>query len=347
VSRKAHSLSNKCYAVLLSRFGRAHKGEYRETVMEGKNPYCIIITGPTATGKTRTAARLAYDIKGEIISADSRQVYRGMDIGTGKDLRDYHVAEKKIAAHLIDIVAPGETFSVFEFQRRFDECFVTITERGNVPILAGGTGLYIDAVVRGYRMAKVPEDPELRRELKSWRREDLEKRLRAVAASLHNTTDLTQRDRLIRAIEIAEYTRNHDVLDKTVRPAIRSFVIGLYDDRWNIRRRIRKRLLARLDEGMVEEVKRLHAQGLSWETLDSFGLEYRYVSRYLQGVLPYDEMVDTLNTRINQYAKRQMTWFRRMERLGVTIHWVKAGEYQQVKDLVDEHGILLETTQGS
>jgi len=311
--------------------------------MEGHNPCCIIITGPTATGKTRMAARLAYDIDGEIISADSRQVYCGMDIGTGKDLQDYHVAGKKIAVHLIDIVSPDENFSVFEFQKRFDECFDDITGRGHVPILAGGTGLYIDAVVRGYRMLEVPENTRLRRELKLWRREDLENRLRAVAASLHNTTDLTQKDRLIRAIEIAEYTRDHGISDRTVRPAMGSFVIGLYDDWWSIRRRIRKRLLARIEEGMVEEVKRLHAQGISWEILDSFGLEYRYISQYLRGVLPYDEMVNVLNTRINQYAKRQMTWFRRMERLGVTIHWVKAGDYQRVRELVDEHGILTDT----
>ncbi len=282
----------------------------------------IVILGPTASGKTRLAARLARALGSEIISADSRQVYRGMDIGTGKDREAFLVDGVSVPVHLIDIRDPWEAFSVFDYQRSFFKIFSALRGKGVVPIMAGGTGLYLDAVIRRYRMPEAPVDPELRSTLGGMDREGLVRRLQSLRPSLHNTTDLTDRERLVRAIEIAE--RGSDPGSPAdALPETDPFIIGI---RWNreiLRERITRRLVERLDEGMVDEVRRLNAAGLTFERMEAFGLEYRYVARYLRGMMAHEEMVRELTTRIHQYAKRQMTWFRRMERQGLMIHWVE------------------------
>jgi len=280
----------------------------------------IVILGPTASGKTRLGMGVAREVGGEIISADSRQVYRGMDIGTGKDLDEYG----ETPYHLIDILNPGDEFNVFLFQRL---CFAAMDEirgRGRVPVIVGGTGLYLDAVLRGYRMVEAPEDPGLRAELASQSPEELASRLLALNPRLHNTTDLLDRERLARAIEIAEYERNHE---PEPLPRFHPVVFGVRWERSMLRRRITARLRARLDAGLIDEVERLHREGVSYETLDFYGLEYRFVARHLQGELTRNDLFQKLNSAIHDFAKRQETWFRRMERQGVGIHWLDgAGE---------------------
>jgi len=286
----------------------------------------IVILGPTASGKTRLAARLAASLGAELISADSRQVYRGMDIGTGKDLGEYIVDGVPVPYHLIDVAEPGHLFSVYEFQQRFYECFREITARGRMPIVVGGTGLYIESILREYRMLPVPENAVLREELKGQGMEEMAARLLHLNPALHNTTDLTGRERLVRAIEIAEHTSKHGSKEVIERPDIVPLVIGVRWDRTVLRERITKRLKERLGQGMIEEVQRLHDSGISWERLDEMGLEYRYVSLHLQGKLTFDEMLKTLNIRIHQFAKRQDTWFRGMERRGIKIHWIEGAD---------------------
>ena len=293
----------------------------------------IVILGPTASGKTRLAVRLAGELCSEIISADSRQVYRGMNIGTGKDLSEYVVDGVSVPYHLIDIVDPGHEFNVFEYQRRFFECFSEISGRGILPIMVGGSGLYIESVLRRYRMLDVPENVSLRKELETKDMETLVRRLLELNPSVHNTTDLKDRKRLVRAIEIAQYSREHDSEEMPI-PQIEPLVIGVRLERGILRRRITERLRKRLDDGMVEEVEGLFALRISWEKLDFFGLEYRYIGLYLQGRLSYDEMFQKLNTRIHQFAKRQETWFRRMERQGIMIHWIENADFDTLKELV-------------
>jgi tRNA dimethylallyltransferase len=294
----------------------------------------IVILGPTASGKTRLAARLAARISAELISADSRQVYRGMDIGTGKDLAEYIVDGVPVPYHLIDVAEPGHLFSVFEFQQRFYECFREIRARGRMPIVVGGTGLYIESVLREYRMPPVLENAALREELEALSMEELAARLLHLNPALHNTTDLTGRERLIRAIEIAEHSSKHGSGDVIQRPDIVPLVIGVRWDRPVIRERITKRLKERLDQGMIEEVQSLREAGVSWDRLDEMGLEYRYVSRYLRGEMSRDEMFKTLNIRIHQFAKRQDTWFRGMERRGISIHWIEGSDEAALPELV-------------
>ena len=301
---------------------------------DNENYNLIVILGPTASGKTRLAARLAARIGAELISADSRQVYRGMDIGTGKDLGEYIVDGKPVPCHIIDVAEPGHLFSVFEFQQRFYECFREITARGRMPIVVGGTGLYIESILREYRMLPVPENEALREELKGQGMEELAARLLHLNPALHNTTDLTGRERLVRAIEIAEHTSKHGSKEVIERPVIAPLVIGVRWDRTVLRERITKRLKERLGQGMIEEVQRLHDSGISWERLDEMGLEYRYVSLHLQGKLTFDEMFKTLNIRIHQFAKRQGTWFRGMERRGITIHWIEGADEAALRELV-------------
>ncbi|HSD94048.1 MAG TPA: tRNA (adenosine(37)-N6)-dimethylallyltransferase MiaA, partial [Syntrophales bacterium] len=302
---------------------------------ERENNYnLIVILGPTASGKTRLAARLAARIGAELISADSRQVYRGMDIGTGKDLAEYIVDGVPVPYHLIDVVEPGHLFSVFEFQQRFYECFREIRARGRMPIVVGGTGLYIESVLREYRMPPVPENEALREELEALSMEELAARLLHLNPTLHNTTDLTGRERMIRAIEITEHSSKHGTGDGIQRPDIVPLVIGVRWDRPVIRERITKRLKERLDQGMIEEVQRLRDAGVSWERLDEMGLEYRYVSRYLRGEMTREEMFKTLNIRIHQFAKRQDTWFRGMERRGISIRWIEGADEAALRDLV-------------
>ncbi|MGB9698966.1 MAG: tRNA (adenosine(37)-N6)-dimethylallyltransferase MiaA [Thermodesulfobacteriota bacterium] len=278
----------------------------------------LVILGPTASGKTKVGVKVAQALNGEIISADSRQVYRGMDIGTGKDLKEYG----SVPYHLIDIVDPGYEFSVFEFQRLFFKTFTEIQKRGHLPILVGGTGLYIDSVLRAYQMVEVPLNPALRQELSSLSNEELAERLKKVNPKLHNTTDLLDRERLLRAIEISELGQNKNGPSF---PEIRPLVFGIRWPREILKQRINLRLTERLRQGMVEEVERLQQKGISLERLESYGLEYRFIAKYLKGELTFDEMEEKLRHAIHQFTKRQMTWFRRMERMGINIHWVDGG----------------------
>ncbi len=296
----------------------------------------IVILGPTASGKTRLAARLAKELSGEIISADSRQVYRGLDIGTGKDVDEYLVEGERIPCHLIDIVNPQEEFSVFDYRERFYPCFSAITARKRWPILVGGTGLYLDAVLKGYRMLKVPENPTLRADLHGESIETLIRRLQELKPSLHNKTDLEDRRRLVRAIEIAAYTEERGPLEEPAWPRLVPLIFGLKWERSVLRRRITKRLEERLTAGMIGEVKDLHDRGgCTWEKMDFFGLEYRYIGLYLQGKLDYQEMFRQLNTKIHQFAKRQETWFRRMERQGMIIHWLGNPDFPLLRRQVE------------
>lgn len=280
----------------------------------------ITLLGPTACGKTRLAVAAARCLNGEIISADSRQVFRGMDIGTGKDLEEYG----DVPYHLIDILDPGAEFSVFDFQRHFCTAFADVTARGRLPLLVGGTGLYLDAVLRGYRLVEVPEDAELRLELAELPLEALQQRLLTLAPAQHNTTDLGHRERLVRAIEIASLEQRGGSVKTVELPTLRPLVFGIRMAREVLRRRITERLKVRLQGGLVEEVQRLLTAGVPPERLDDYGLEYRFVSRYLLGELNRNDMFQKLNAAIHDFAKRQETWFRRMEKHGVPIVWLDA-----------------------
>lgn len=280
----------------------------------------IVITGPTATGKTHLAAQVASKAEGEIISADSRQVFRGMDYGTGKDYGDYLVNGYLVPYHLIDIVDPGHEYSVFEFQQDFLRAYHHIVKRHKHPVLCGGTGLYIEAALKGYHLRRVPENPELRKKLEKYTWEELTSMLAAMRP-LHNTTDTANRDRLIRAIEIENFNREQPA-DKSPYPQIRYKVFCIELEREEIRRRITTRLKNRLERGMVEEINKLLKTGIKPEQLMFYGLEYRYLTLYSIGEISYDEMFSKLNTAIHQFAKRQMTWFRRMEKQGIPIRWL-------------------------
>lgn len=289
--------------------------------MSGKSEYNLLtILGPTATGKTRVAAELAAQIHGEIISADSRQIYRQMNLGTGKDYKDYLVDNKKVPYHLIDIHDPGYKYNVFEYQKDFLKVYTLILKRNNIPILCGGSGLYIQAVLNAYKLIAVPVNYELREKLKSKSLEELEAIL-AGYRKLHNKTDTDTKKRAIRAIEIEEYYCSN-LKKETNFPKIKSLLIGIKFDRDTRRRRITERLHARIKEGMIDEVKVLMEQGLSQEDLMYYGLEYKYVTLYLTGKLSLNEMTSKLNIAIHQFAKRQMTWFRKMEREGAKINWL-------------------------
>ena len=281
----------------------------------------ITILGPTACGKTAVATLLAARLgRAEIISADSRQVFRGMDIGTGKDLGKYG----HIPYHLIDIAEAGTKYSVFEFQRDFLQAYKNICSRACIPILCGGTGLYIESVLRAYKLVEVPVNMALRQELEGKSLEELTALL-STYKRLHNTTDVDTARRAIRAIEIEEYYRAHRIDETQPFPILRSLTIGLSVPRELRRQRISERLRRRLEqEGMVDEVQRLLDSGVTPEALISYGLEYRYVTLYLTGRLGYEEMVRSLEISIHQFAKRQMTYFRGMERRGVKIHWIDA-----------------------
>mgnify|MGYP000238093199 CR=1 FL=1 len=281
----------------------------------------IVVLGPTASGKTAFAAQLAYRFGGEIISADSRQVYRGMDLGTGKDYGDYRVEGLQIPYHLVDILDPGARYNVYEYQKDFLEVYHDIRQRDRQPVLCGGSGLYIESVLQGYRLIRVPLDPALREELASKSLEELREVLLSYPIKLHNTTDLNSRKRAIRAIEIARYYADNPGMDIDY-PQITPVIFGISYDRPAQRRRITDRLKARLKEGMIQEVRNLLERGVTRADLEYYGLEYRYVVRYLSGELSYDQMFEKLNTAIHQFAKRQMTWFRRMQRNGFTIHWL-------------------------
>ena len=292
--------------------------------MNQKSYDLITVLGPTASGKTRFAVQLADRLGAEIISGDSRQVYRRMDLGTGKDLDDYRIGERSVPYHLIDIVEPGTKYNVFEYQRDFLEAYNDIHRRGRKAVLCGGTGLYIESVLRAYRLSPVPQNPELRERLADKSLEELTALL-ATYKSLHNTTDVDTAQRAIRAIEIEEYYRQTP-LDRRPFPKIESLTLGVDVSREVRRERISQRLRKRLDEGMCGEVERLLAEGIKPEDLIYYGLEYKYVTLYVTGQITFDEMAQQLEIAIHQFAKRQMTWFRGMERRGTPILWIRLGE---------------------
>ena len=291
----------------------------------------ITILGPTASGKTPVAARLAAEIGGEVISADSRQVYRRMDIGTGKDLADYTVSQRDgsfvIPYHLIDIREPGTKYNLFEYQQDFFDVYQQIRSRGAVPILCGGTGLYIEAVLKGYHLSPVPQNQPLRDSLEGKPLEELTQMLTDLkmknGSNMHNTTDVDSCQRAIRAIEIETYNLEHPTPRREL-PPVDSLIIGIDIDRELRREKITRRLKARLEEGMVAEVQALLDEGIPAEDLIYYGLEYKFVTEYLKGQTSYEEMFTRLEIAIHQFAKRQMTWFRGMERRGFKINWIDA-----------------------
>jgi len=295
----------------------------------------LVLLGPTASGKTRLGVQLARSLGGEILSADSRQVYRGLDIGTGKDLQEYRTGGEVVPYHLIDIVDLDSEFSVFAFQKTFFESFREVTRRKTLPVVVGGTGLYLDALISGYNLVETPENRELRTALSDLSDEELVQRLQLLKSRLHNTTDLVDRNRLIRAIEIAEYSCGHSSVPT---PQIRPLVLGTQWERSILRKRIGERLKARLDAGLVEEVEQLHEKGISWERLEWFGLEYRYITGFLRGqIKSKNDLFQKLNSAIAQFAKKQETWFRRMERNGVRIHWIPEAEFDSAMQVVSEN----------
>lgn len=280
----------------------------------------ITILGPTATGKTHIAALLAKKLGAEIVSADSRQVYRNMDIGTGKDLLDYHVDGSQIPFHLIDVVEPGVEYNVFQYQQAASKAIKEIQSRETPVILCGGSGMYLEALLKGYKLFPVPTNIDLRNQFQKQSFDDLSKLL-ATYRPLHNNTDIEIPDRLYRALEIEIYYQNHPELQEISTP-IPSIIFGLHGDRDAIRKKITKRLKERLEGGMIEEIKNLIEKGVDQNQLIRYGLEYKFVTLYLQGELNYNTMFEKLNIAIHQFSKRQMTWFRKMEREGFLIDWI-------------------------
>lgn len=311
----------------------------------------ITIIGPTASGKTDLAAHLAADFikngtNAEIISGDSRQVYRGMDIGTGKDLCDYTVGDIKVPYHLIDICDPGEKYNIFRYQQDFLEAYQDITSRNALPILCGGSGLYVESVIKGYNLSPVPQDPQLRASLEDKSMEELTQMLIELKernhTCMHNTTDVDSKQRAIRAIEIETYNLTKHTDNRYV-PPIDTIIIGVDIPREERREKISSRLKKRVDEGMLEEIKRIIDSGVEPEDLIYYGLEYKFVTEHVIGKTSYEEMLRQLEIAIHQFAKRQMTWFRGMERRGCTIHWVDAllpmhERVERVKEILSQNG---------
>lgn len=325
--------------------------------MSGTRPYnCVILLGPTAVGKTALGVRVAREKGWEIISADSRQVYRGLDIGSGKDLSDYTITETdkdgksvqiKIPYHMIDIATLDGEFNVFDFQQEFYRLFRMMEEKYSVPFVVGGTGMYLDSVIRSYDFVPVPENRELREELEKKSLEELDLILMELKPDLHNKSDLLLRDRVLRAIEIAVFMKSPECEEMRAklepRPEINPLVIGTTLDRDQMHRNIKIRLEQRLEQGMVDEVRNLHEDGVSWERLEKLGLEYRFVSEYLEGKMEYELMRERLYHAICQFAKRQETWFRGMEKKGVKINWLprendKETKYEACLNLLKNSG---------
>ncbi|WP_440874927.1 tRNA (adenosine(37)-N6)-dimethylallyltransferase MiaA [Thalassotalea sp. PLHSN55] len=275
----------------------------------------LVVLGATASGKTKLAVELARQFNGEVISADSRQVYRGLDLGSGKDLAEY----QEIPYHLIDIVDPGYEYNIFDFQGHFVEAFEDINQRNKLAILAGGSALYVDAILKGYRLIEVPENPALRAKLAPQSHQSLVEKLQQLKPQLHNTTDLIERERLVRAIEIAQGEQAANAKLPPF-PEIKPFIFAIDWPREVLRQRITSRLKERLEQGLIEEVEQLHQQGVAWQTLEFYGLEYRFIAQYLQGKISKNDMFQKLNSAIHQFAKKQDTWLRRLERNGFTIN---------------------------
>lgn len=291
----------------------------------------ITILGPTAVGKTRLAALLARKFNGEIISADSRQVYKRMNIGTGKDLEDYIVNGETVKYHLIDILEPTEEFNVYLFQELFYNSFNKIQSNGKLPFLVGGTGMYLSSILSSYNLPKVNFESGRREELNKKSKKELIAYLKKINANLHNTTDLEIKERIIKAILTAEKTQDRKEI---VKQKIKTFIIGIKEERDKIKKNITERLKFRLANGMIEEVKSLMEEGLSYEKLKFFGLEYKYVSMYLMNELNYNDMSQKLNSAIHKFAKRQMTWFRKMEKEGIEIHWLEGPDFNKAQELI-------------
>lgn len=281
----------------------------------------LVILGTTASGKTKLAVELARFLNGEVMSADSRQVYKGLDIGSGKDLAEY----QEIPYHLIDIVEPGYEYNIFDFQRDFIGAFEDITTRNKLPVLAGGSALYVDSIIKGYRLIEVPENQELRAELSQLDHNTLIERLKQLKPNLHNTTDLIDPHRLVRAIEIAIGEQNTPE-NVAYFPKLTPFIMAIDWERNIVKQRITLRLKERLEQGLIEEVEQLHQQGVSWETLNFYGLEYRFVAQYLQGQLSKNDMFQKLNSAIHLFSKKQGTWLRRLEKNGTKIHWLDGNQ---------------------
>lgn len=287
------------------------------------NKYDLItIVGPTASGKTTLACHLAYTLNTEVISGDSRQVYKSMDIGTGKDLDDYIVEGKQIPYHLIDIREAGEKYNIFEYQHDFHKTYTSLKAENKLPILCGGSGLYVESVLKGYSLVNVPENKALRQKYEKYSLQELTEILSSYR-SLHNTTDIDTAQRAIRAIEIEEY-KTSNPLDQNEFPPLNSLTIGVDIERELRRNKISQRLKARLQEGMIEEIQSILDKGVQAEDLIYYGLEYKYVTLYLLKQLSFEEMFTQLEIAIHQFAKRQMTWFRGMEKRGIHIHWIDA-----------------------
>jgi len=301
-------------------------------------PNLVAVVGPTASGKTGLAVQIADKLQGEIISADSRQVYRGMDIGSGKDLQEYRFTGKFIPYHLIDIVSPMDGFSVFDFQRMAYDAVKDIRSRGRLPVLCGGTGMYVDSVLRDYRMTRVPVNPDLREELSMLGREELVARLLSARPDYHTKGDFQKRERLVRAIEVVEFSRS-DRIKSSHTPDMRPLVLYVEWPRGELRERIRLRLSERIDQGLIHEVQRLLEAGVGWERLDTFGLEYRYVARHLKGELGREQMTEELFHAICRFAKRQETWFRGMEKKGVILHRVIRASWDEACVVLEASGL--------
>ncbi|MEW6652992.1 MAG: tRNA (adenosine(37)-N6)-dimethylallyltransferase MiaA [Bacteroidota bacterium] len=293
----------------------------------------ITILGPTAVGKTSLGALLAYNFNGEIISADSRQVYRGMDIGTGKDLKDYEVDGKIIPYHLIDVYNPQHEYNLFYFYKMFFDAFKEIEAKDKTPFLVGGTGLFIHSVLKNYSLNEVKFSQQRYEELNKLEYDELAKQLIEIQPKQHNTTDLVTKERVIKALMIAEEKELHSIEYKK---KINSLVIGVGLPREIVRNRITERLKERLKNGMIEEVKRLILEGITYARLEQLGLEYKYAAKFLKNELSYQQMFERLNTAIHQFAKRQMTWFRKMEREGIEINWIDGANYEQAEKLITE-----------
>lgn len=289
--------------------------------MQDKKYNLITILGPTASGKTTVAAHVASVLGGEVISADSRQVYRGMDLGTGKDYADYIVNGKPVSYHLIDIVNAGYEYNVFEYQKDFLTIFEDVSKREKIAVMCGGSGLYLEAVLKDYKLIQVPINEKLRLRLEDKPLGELTEILKTYKSSLHNQTDIENEKRAVRAIEIEEYYISHPEFN-TGMPDIHSLIVGVKYDRESRRKRITSRLRQRLKDGMLDEVQRLLNSGLTPEQLTYYGLEYKFMTQHLTGQLSYQEMFNGLNVAIHQFAKRQMTWFRRMEKQGTEIRWL-------------------------
>jgi tRNA dimethylallyltransferase len=301
-------------------------------VVEEESKNLLVVLGPNASGKTRLGVRLAHALSGEVVSADSRQVYRGLDIGAGKDLDEYNYEGRRIPYHLIDVVDLEEEFNVFDFQQRFYEIFKMLRARSVLPVMVGGTGLYLESVLKGYRMVKVSENSKLRAELERLSAGELKERLVEVKERLHNVTDFGSRERMIRAIEIAVHTRESAPPEA---PAIRPLVLGTRWDRRELRERIAARLKQRLQAGLIEEAEGLRARGVPWARLESLGLEYRHVADFLRGrIATTDDLFSELSIAIGRFAKRQESWFHRMERGGIEIHWVERADFAAALKIV-------------